>query len=108
MGYGVGRMRLNDIETLLERVLVPVEPSGQFAQRLKARLVTLSGAGPGEGWVILAGVLVAVVVLVAWLGVALRVALGILALLGIVQSSRRKGTNADASVQAASQRRGRG
>jgi hypothetical protein len=108
MGVSAGRLKMNEIESLLERVLVPVEPSRQFAQRLKARLVTLSGAGPGEGWVVLAGVLVAVVVLVAWLGVALRVALGILALLGIVQSSRRKGTNADASVQAASQRRGRG
>jgi hypothetical protein len=89
MGYGVGRLKLNELESLLERVLVPVEPSARFAHRLKARLVTLQGAGPGEGWVLLAGILVAVLLAVAWLSVALRIALGILALLGIVQRSRR-------------------
>jgi hypothetical protein len=90
MSYGVGRMKLNELEALLERVLVPVEPSARFAQRLKARLVTLRGAEPGESWVLLAGLLLAVVAAVAWLSVAIRLALGVLALLGIVQGSRRR------------------
>ncbi|HET7010821.1 MAG TPA: hypothetical protein VFI11_08610 [Anaerolineales bacterium] len=89
MSAGVGRMKVNELERWLERVLVPVEPSDRFAQRLKARLVTLQGAGPGEGWVLLAAVLMGVVMTVAWMGVALRIALGVLALLGIVQGSRR-------------------
>src|SRR3989337_1966797 len=100
MSASFGRLKLNELEAWLERVLVPVEPSDRFAQRLKARLVTLRGAGPGEGWAILAIVLMGVVLMIAWLSVALRVALGVLALLGIVQSSGRRGSQASPSAVA--------
>jgi broad specificity phosphatase PhoE len=80
----------NELEAWLARVLVPVEPSERFAQRLKARLVTLRRAGPAHGWVAV-GLVVAVVVLaVSWMGLALRIAVGILALLGFVQSRQKR------------------
>ncbi len=90
LGYGIGRLKVNELEAWLERVLVPVEPSSRFAQRLKARLVTLSRAGPSSGWITIGVVLTGVVVAVAWMGLALRVALGVLAVLGLVQSRRRR------------------
>jgi hypothetical protein len=80
---------MNELESWLQRVLVPVEPSERLAHKLKARLVTLRRAGPADGWMILGLVLTVVVLLVAWMGITLRVALGLLALLGVVKGSRR-------------------
>ena len=90
LGYGIGRLKVNELEAWLGRVLVPVEPSERLAQKLKARLVTLSRAGPADGWMILGLVLTGVVLAVAWMGIALRVALGVLALLGLVKGGQRR------------------
>jgi hypothetical protein len=89
MSASAGRLKMNELESWLQRVLVPVEPSERLAQKLKARLVTLRRAGPADGWMILGLVLTVVVLLVAWMGITLRVALGILALLGLVNGGPR-------------------
>jgi len=106
VGYGFGRLKVNELEAWLERVLVPVEPSQRLAQRLKARLVTLSRAGPASGWVTIGVVLTGVVVAVVWMGLALRTALGILALLGLVQSRRRRAGGAQPEPSPAGRARG--
>ena len=108
VGYGFGRLKVNELEAWLERVLVPVEPSQRLAQRLKARLVTLSRAGPASGWVTIGVVLTGVVVAVVWMGLALRTALGILALLGLVQSRRRRAGGAHPEPSSAKRAKGAG
>src|SRR5512147_565533 len=90
MSASAGRLKMNELESWLQRVLVPVEPSARLAQKLKARLVTLRRSGPADGWMILGLVLTVVVLLVAWMGIALRVALGLLALLGLVKGGQRQ------------------
>ena len=78
------------LEGLLQQALTPVEPSSRFVQTLRARLVAIQGGGMSPAWTLLFAAAVAALLTIASLGLALRVLLGLLSLLGII-SRRPKG-----------------
>jgi hypothetical protein len=76
------------LESLLQQVLVPVEPDIRFVRKLRARLVTYRGSRIGPIWALAFGVGVATVITVASLGLTLRVILALLGVLGSVSRRR--------------------
>ena len=78
------------IESWLEESLVPVEPSPRFVSDLHARLVNVKGGGGASPWMLVL-VLPSVVILgVSILGFGLRLILGLLGVLGLLQRRRRE------------------
>ncbi|HEX9796158.1 MAG TPA: hypothetical protein VGA52_04140 [Anaerolineales bacterium] len=72
------------LEALLAEALVPVEPSGRFVRRLRARLVRYEGSRASTLWAIVAGLAIALIVIIAGFSVALRLSLGLLSVLGLL------------------------
>lgn len=89
----------NDIEELLRQVLVPVEPDHRFLRRLKARLVRYRGVDVPRGWAIVGGLAIAVLVLMAGFGLAFRLFLELLAMVGLLE--RKAGLPGPANVSRA-------
>lgn len=75
----------SEIEALLREVLVPIEPSPRFVRRLKARLVRYQGEGTSRIWAAVGGVVVGVIVVMAAFGLALRLFLGLLSAIGLLE-----------------------
>lgn len=83
MGVGeTSKFSRADLEGLLEAALVPVEPDQQFTRRLRARLVRYEGEGMSPIWAVAAGLGIATLLVVASMGVALRLLLALLSLIG--------------------------
>jgi hypothetical protein len=93
MGVGgmSGAMDRRQLELWLQNALTPVEPSTRFIRRLRAGLVSYQGSGLIFEWKVIAAVVALILVTAASLGVALRIILAFLGLLGIVNRTRRKG-----------------
>ena len=86
------RQRLNRkrLEELLENSLVPVEPSPSFVGDLRARLVTIRGDQVLSPWALVL-ILASLVILVASvLGFAIRILLGLLGLVSLMERRRRQ------------------
>ncbi|MGA9533298.1 MAG: hypothetical protein WBR18_11330 [Anaerolineales bacterium] len=74
-----------EIEALLRGAFVPIEPSPRFVHRLKARLVRYRGAGTSRIWAAVGGVAIGIVVVMAVFGLALRLFLGLLSVIGLLE-----------------------
>ena len=79
----------NRMEELLSDIFVPVEPSVQFVQRLRARLVTYSGEGPFSGWMIVGVIATAILLAVTSVGLIIRILLAWVSLIGLLSHRRR-------------------
>ena len=77
------------MEELLSDIFVPVEPSVQFVQRLRARLVTYSGEGPFSGWMIVVVIATAILLAVTSVGLIIRILLAWVSLIGLFSHRRR-------------------
>lgn len=86
----MGKLNRKQLERLLERALIPVEPNPEFIKRLRARLITVRGTPGLSGWKIFVLVATSFLILATWLGLLLRVFLGVFSLVGIIA---RKGRN---------------
>jgi hypothetical protein len=80
-----GKESRRDLEDLLRRALVPVEPDDRFLRRLKARLVRYSGSEVPKGWAVVGGLAIAVLVLLAAFSLAFRLFLELLGILGLLE-----------------------
>jgi len=91
MRASANRQRLNRkrIEQLLEESLIPVEPSQSFVSDLRARLVTVKGDQLLSPWMIVLILASIVIFIASALGIALRVLLALLGLVGIMERQRR-------------------
>jgi hypothetical protein len=69
----------------LEKVLQPVEPSRRFLRRLRARMVMYQGGGLSSVWLLVLMVGVVLVMMAVSLGLALRLVIGLLSLLGLIK-----------------------
>lgn len=76
-----------NIQSWLAEVLVPVEPSALFLRRLKSRLVHYRGQRPSP-WVLLPAAAMLLLLLIATLGIAMRILLGLFGLIGIVRTRK--------------------
>lgn len=89
IGSMADRLTTKDLENLLAEALVLVEPSAKFVKRLKAKLIRFHGNKPFSGWVILGAFAMALMLLLTWLGVALRILLLIFSLIGVIDRKRK-------------------
>lgn len=78
-------MTRTDIESMLRQVLVPVDPDQEFVRRLRANLVRYHGSGIPTIWAVVAGLGIGLVVLVAVFSLVLRLFLGLLSALGLLE-----------------------
>lgn len=74
-----------DIEAWLQEILVPVEPDERFVRRLRGRLVRVQGGRMSTAWAIIGGVAIATVVLMTMFGLALRLFLSLLSVVGLLE-----------------------
>jgi hypothetical protein len=92
MQIGGNRQRLDrkKIEELLEESLIPVEPSPSFVNDLRARLVTVRGDQVLSPWVLVLILASMVIFIASALGFVLRIVLGLLGLIGLMERRRRQ------------------
>ncbi len=77
------------LEELLADILVPIEPSVQFIQRLRARLVTYHGKGPLSIWMVIVVFATVFLLAVTSIGLIIRIFLGWVSLVGLISNRRR-------------------
>ena len=76
------------LEGMLRQVLVPVEPSPQFVKRLQGRLVHVRGSDDPNVWTLVVVGVGLMLVAAAWMGLALRLALALVGVLGLLGQRR--------------------
>ena len=89
-------MERDDIERLLSEILVPVSPNETFLRRLRARLVVYQGGNPFNPWTIVVVLATMVLILVAGLGLLVRVLVGWVGLLGLLDQRRKRNSKTGA------------
>lgn len=88
-------MEREDLERMLKEILVPVSPSDTFLRRLKARLVVYQGGNPLNPWTIVVVLATMVLIMVAGMGLFLRVIVGWIGLFGLLNQRRRPGSKTE-------------
>ena len=78
------------IEELLEQSLVPIEPSPSFVSDLRARLVTVRGDQVLSPWILVLLLASIVIFVASALGFVIRIILGLLGLVGLMERRRRQ------------------
>ena len=80
----------NELVNWLEQTLVPVSPNPKFVRRLRGRIVTYRhGALPSQ-WTLLFMALIVFALIAASLGMAFRLLIGLLGLLGLMERGTRE------------------
>ena len=87
---GVAGMAFSEeqIEGWLQRVLIPVEPSPQFINRLRGRLVHVRGERGVNLWTMVVLGVGLMLVVAAWMGLALRLMLALIGAIGLYSQRR--------------------
>ncbi len=86
------RLSIEQLESWLGNVLVPVEPSTEYPRFLRARMVNFRGQGLPSAWVAVAVLGTSVLLAAGAVGFLLRLMLGLFGLLAVL--SRRSRTSA--------------
>ena len=86
---GARAISTKELETWLSNAFIPIEPSEVFVKKLKARLVRYHGKQPFSGWMIVGSFAMALMLLLTWFGVALRIILLLVSLLGLMDRRKR-------------------
>lgn len=89
-------MEREDIERKLSEILVPVSPNETFLRRLRARLVVYQGGNPFNPWTIVVLLATMVLILVAGFGLLIRVLVGWVGLLGLLDQRRKRSSKTGA------------
>jgi hypothetical protein len=89
-------MEREDIERMLSEILVPVSPNETFLRRLRARLVVYQGGNPFNPWTIVVLLATMVLILAAGLGLLIRVLVGWVGLLGLLDQRRKRNSKTGA------------
>ena len=85
---GISRRKIED---WLEKALVPVEPSPAFVRHLRARLINIEGGRLLSPWMLIFVVAAVLVMIATWFGVAVKLVLGLLSLIGLMDRSQKRG-----------------
>jgi hypothetical protein len=88
-------MEREDIERMLGEILIPVSPSDTFLKRLRARLVVYQGGNPLNPWTIVVVLATMILVLVAGLGLFMRVIIGWIGLFGLLEQRRKQNSKTE-------------
>ena len=76
------------LEGMLRRVMIPVEPNPQFVVRLRGRLVHVGGGDGPDLWTMVAVGVGLMLMAAAWMGLALRLILALAGVLGLLRQRR--------------------
>jgi len=76
------------LEGMLRRVMIPVEPNPQFVVRLRGRLVHVRGGNGPNLWTMVAIGVGLMLVAAAWMGLALRLILALAGVFGLLSQRR--------------------
>lgn len=98
LGVGAEGISTKDLETWLSRAFIPIEPSELFIRKLRARLFKYHGKRPFSGWMVVGALAMALMLLLTWLGLALRVILLIVSLLGFIDRKKPRGSKKSVSL----------
>ena len=87
-----GRKELSkqDLEKWLASTMVPIEPDATFVRTLKARLIRYSGGKAFSIWMVIGSLAIGLLLILTWLGMALRAVFLILGILGLLGDRRLK------------------
>lgn len=88
-------MEREDLERMLGEILVPVSPNDTFLKRLRARLVYYQGRSALNPWTLVVVLATMILILVAGLGLFLRVLVGWIALTGLLDQSRKRNSKTE-------------
>lgn len=97
IGSRADRIATSDLEKWLTNALVPIEPSARFVKRLKAKLIRFHGNRPFSVWVIVGSLAMAMMLLLTWFGLALKIILFLFSLIGVFDR-KRKTRNKSATI----------
>ena len=86
---GANGLSTKELELWLSRTFTPVEPSDAFVKKLRARLIKYHGKQPFSGWMVIGSIAMALMLLLTWFGLGLRMILLLLSLLGIKDRRKR-------------------
>lgn len=86
---GANGLSSKELELWLSRTFIPIEPSDAFVRKLRARLIKYHGKQPFSGWMVLGAVAMALMLLLTWFGIGLRMVLLLLSLLGLKDHRKR-------------------
>lgn len=86
---GANGLSAKELELWLSRTFIPVEPSDAFVRKLRARLIKYHGKQPFSGWMVIGAVAMALMLLLTWFGIGLRMVLLVLSLLGFKDRRKR-------------------
>ena len=95
---GANGLSTKELELWLSRTFISIEPSDVFVRKLRARLIKYHGKQPFSGWMVLGAVAMALMLLLTWFGIGLRMLLLLLSLRGF--KDRRKRGRMSSSVVA--------
>lgn len=98
IGSRADRLETKNLENWLSEAFVAVEPSAKFVKRLKGKLIRYHGKKPFSGWVIFGAFAMALMLLLTWLGLALRIILLIFSLIGVLDRKRKLRDNSTLPV----------
>jgi hypothetical protein len=83
-------MDRRQLEAWLRNTMTPVEPSARFIRRLRAGLVSYQGTNLIMEWKVIAAIVTLILVTAASLGLALRIILALLSVLGLIHRTRKR------------------
>ena len=91
MSFGSGAKGLptKELETWLSKSFIPIEPREVFVRKLRARLFKVHGKQPFSGWMVIGALAMALMLLLTWFGLALRIILFIVSMLGLMDRRKR-------------------
>jgi len=98
---GANGLSTKEIELWLSRTFIPVEPSDAFVRKLRARLIKYHGKQPFSGWMVIGAVAMALMLLLTWLGIGLRMVLLVFSLLRFKDRRKRGQSNSSVVASAA-------
>jgi hypothetical protein len=88
-GHAKDAISKKDLESWLSQVFIPVEPSDVFIRRLKARLLKYKGNQLFSIWMFIGAIAMVFMLLLTWLGIALRLILLLVSFIGVLNKRRR-------------------
>lgn len=98
---GSKALSTNDLETWLSKAFVPIEPSERFIKKLRAKLVRYHGKQPFSAWVIVGALAMALMLVLTWFGLLLRIFLLVVSLLGFMDRRKRGGSTTSVAAPSA-------
>ena len=89
---GSNAISTKDLESWLSQAFVPIEPREVFIKKLRAKLIRYQGKQPFSAWMVVGAFAMALMLILTWFGLLLRILLLVASLLGFMDRRKRGGS----------------